>query len=74
MSGDSQQWAALDSQNERLVGAAQLQLCEDGQGRGDVPGGGRRHWRRRVAEAALGADGQSQPSRHSRRRAARPQA
>jgi hypothetical protein len=77
MSGDSGQWAALDSQNERLVGAAQLQLCEDGQGRGGVPGGGRRQWRRRVAEAALGADGQpqpSRPSRHSRRRAARPQA
>ena len=35
MSGDSQQWAALDSQNERLVGAAQLQLCGDGQRRGD---------------------------------------
>jgi hypothetical protein len=76
MSGDSQQWAALDSQNERLVGAAQLRLCGDGQGRGDVPGGVRRPWRRRVAEASLGADGQSQPSRpsrHSRRRAARPQ-
>jgi hypothetical protein len=71
MSGDSQQWAALASQNERLVGVSRQQPCAD------VPDSGRKPWRRRVAEAAQRADEPSQPARstrHSRRRAARPQA
>jgi hypothetical protein len=73
MSADSQQWEALDSQNERLVRVSQPQLCGDGQVRGDVPGSGRKPWRQRVAAAALRADGPSRSARHSRR-AARPQA
>jgi len=64
MSGESQQWAALDSQHERLVGVSHPQL------RGDVPGSGRKPWHRRVAEAALRADGPSRPARPGRRRAA----
>jgi hypothetical protein len=64
MSGDSQQWEALDSQHERLVGVCHPQL------RGDAPGSTRKPWHRRVAEAALRADGSSQPARPSRRRAA----
>ncbi len=71
MSGDSQRWAALASQNERLVGVAHPQPC------GDVTDSGRKPWHRRVAEAALRADGSSRSARatrHSRRRAARPQA
>jgi ribosomal protein L4 len=62
MSGDNQRWAALDSQNERLVaalesqherlvGVSRPQLC------GDVPGSGRKPWHRRVAEVARRADG-----------------
>jgi ribosomal protein L4 len=64
MSGDNQRWAALDSQNERLVGAlgsqherlvgaSRPQVC------GDVPGSGRKPWHRRVAEVARRADGQA---------------
>jgi len=71
MSGDGQQWAALASQNERLVGVTYPQPCAE------VPDSGRKPWRRRVAEAALRADGPSRSARatrHSRRRAERPQA
>jgi hypothetical protein len=64
MSGDSQRWAALDSQNERLVAALESQherLVVAGASRpqpcGDVPGSGRKPWHRRVAEAARRADG-----------------
>ncbi len=66
MSGDNQRWAALDSQNERLVAALDSQHerlvgVSRPQPCGDVPGRRRKPWHRRIAEAARRADGGARP-------------
>jgi hypothetical protein len=68
MSGSSQQWAALESQHERLVEVSRPLL------RGEAPRRGRKPWHRRIAVAANSANGTSPSARHSRRRAVRPEA
>jgi hypothetical protein len=75
MAGKSHQWAALESQHERLVDSSGPLLADD------APRRGRKLWHRRAAGAAHGtaravpgtAVAVPQP-RHSRRRAARPDA
>jgi hypothetical protein len=60
MSGNSEQWAALDSQHERLVEASHPLLRSDGQDQPlrSRPGGVR-------AVQSLGAGGQSQDAESS---------
>jgi hypothetical protein len=67
MSVISQQWAALESQHERLVDASAPQL------HAETPAGGRKIWRRRLAGAATSAEAQAPAARHARRRVVRPE-
>ena len=64
MSGKSHQWAALESQHERLVDSSGPLLADD------APRRGRKLWHRRAAGVALGTAGAVPQPRNSRRRAA----
>jgi hypothetical protein len=67
MSGKSHEWAALESQHERLVDLSGPLLLGD-----DAPRRGRKLWHRRATAVALGTAGAVPQPRHPRRRAAAP--